>query len=264
MSDASGFERLLDIMAHLRGPSGCPWDKEQTHRSLEPYLIEEAYEVIEAIEKKDPVRLREELGDLLLQVIFHAQIALENQDFSIDDVLDGIIEKLVRRHPHVFGDLEISTPEEVVTHWEEIKRGEKQQPSVLANIPSYLPALHYSFMLQKKAAKVGFDWEEKEDILLKLEEEIEELKKVLPKGKKGGKNRAVEEELGDIIFTTVNLARRFEIDPEIALHKVTTKFKKRFEYLERKAKEKGKELRDMTLDEMEELWEDAKTYLRSE
>jgi len=180
--DKPDFNSLIEIMSRLRGPNGCPWDREQTHRSLKPYLIEEAYEVIDAIDRNDLKHLKEELGDLLLQVVFHTQIASESGEFDIDQVLEGIVHKLVRRHPHVFEELELSSAQEVIEHWEKIKAGEKNKLSRLEGVPASLPALLYALQIQTKAGQVGFDWEKREDVLLKLTEETAEFKKACRSG----------------------------------------------------------------------------------
>lgn len=248
----SRFDSLVELMSRLRGPAGCPWDREQSHQSLKSFLIEEAYEVNEAIEHSDFESLREELGDLLLQIVFHAQIAKELGKFDIGQVLDGIIGKLVRRHPHVFEKLELSSSQEVIEHWNKIKAGEKDQPSLLAGIPSSLPALLLALKIQARAAKVGFDWEKSEHVLKKLKEEVAEFEKAC------SDEGPVEAELGDLLFTLVNIARHFNIDPEEALRKTIKKFKRRFEHIERKADEKERQLKEMSLDELDSLWDEAK------
>lgn len=243
------FSSLIEIMSRLRGPGGCPWDREQTHESLKPYLIEEAYEVIDAIDRKDIGHLKEELGDLLLQVVFHAQIASENRKFDIDQVLEGIVGKLLRRHPHVFAELEISSAQEVIEHWEKIKAGEKKKLSQLEGVPASLPALLYALEIQTRAGQVGFDWKKSEDILLKLKEEMTEFDKACRS------STGIEEEFGDLLFTLVNVARYFKLDPEEALRKTIKKFKARFEHMEREA---GNKLAGMSLAEQDVLWEEAK------
>ena len=239
-------------MAKLRSPRGCPWDREQTHDSIKGHLVEETFEVIDALEKKDFDELREELGDLLLQVVFHSQLAAEAGRFTIDDVVDGIVVKLRRRHPHVFGDAEAETPQEVLVHWERIKAGEKNRRSALAGVPEVLPALAYSQKLQEKAARVGFDWAVAEDILDKLSEEIAEFiaaDRATP---------AFEEEFGDILFTLVNLARHLKIDSELALRRVGKKFKNRFEAMEDMARAAGVDFAGLDLDEKEQFWQRVK------
>ncbi len=249
------FDELVEIVRVLRSPSGCPWDKEQTHDSLKRHLIEEAYEVIRAIEEGDFQDLKEELGDLLLQVVLHSQMASEKKKFDIKDVLREIILKLIRRHPHVFDKVKVSSSEEVVSNWERIKRSEKNE-CLLESIPDSLPGLLYAYNLQAKAAEVGFDWDKRKDILKKIDEEINELKASLNNKKR------LEEEIGDLIFSLVNLSRRFKIDPESALRKVAYKFKKRLDYIEQRGREKGKNLEQMGLEEMDYLWEESKKLER--
>ena len=243
-------------MEKLRSPGGCPWDREQTHESLIPYLIEETYEVIDAVKKGNNKELKEELGDLLLQVVFHSQIAKERGTFTIDDVVDSIARKLIHRHPHVFGNRsDIKTAEDVNREWEKLKQKEgKVKDSILDGIPDSMPSLERAYKLQKKAAKVGFDWESFEGIKEKLLEELSEIEEELRR-----KNRKkLEEEVGDLLFMAVNLARFLGVHPEVALRLANEKFEKRFRHMERKAKEKGKELKEMSLNEMEELWQEAK------
>ncbi|MCL5291718.1 MAG: nucleoside triphosphate pyrophosphohydrolase [Actinobacteria bacterium] len=248
------FSRLVEVMARLRGPGGCPWDRKQTHRSLSRYILEEAYETIDAIDSSDFDHVKEELGDLLLQIIFQAQIAAEEGKFTIDDVANGIADKLVRRHPHVFGERRtVTTPEEVVVGWEEIKLGEKGAPAyVLDGIPRSLPSLLYAYELQSKAAAVGFDWEEAESALDKLPEEAIELKNAIQTG------ADVEDEIGDVLFTAVNVARKLGLDPEVALRHACEKFARRFRYVEERAIQQGWSLQDMSLDELDALWDEAK------
>ncbi|PAB57636.1 bifunctional methyltransferase/pyrophosphohydrolase YabN [Anaeromicrobium sediminis] len=248
---------LVDIMKLLRSEDGCPWDREQSHESLKPYVIEEAYEVVEAIEEKDSMLLEEELGDLLLQVVFHAQIARENYEFTLNDIIKGISEKLVSRHPHVFKDLNLQNSDEVITTWEEIKREEKKEESYtegLKRIPKSLPALIKSYKVQKKAAGVGFDWDKVEDAIGKVHEELGELLEIY----KSQKKERIEEELGDLIFAVVNVARFLKVDPEIALNRTTKKFIERFAFIEECAKIQEKDLKDMSLQEMDKLWDEAK------
>jgi tetrapyrrole methylase family protein/MazG family protein len=248
------FTELVKIMAKLRSEGGCPWDKEQTHESLKPYVVEEAYEVVEAIEKRDKVHLKEELGDLLLQVVFHAQIAKESDKFDIEDVLNHLIIKLKRRHPHVFGKAKVEGAKEVLFEWEKIKSNERGEESILAGIPKFLPSLLLALTIQDRAARVGFDWEKTEEIFAKLEEEIKELESI-------SSPTEAEEEIGDILFTIVNIARRLEIDPEIALRKVCRKFEERFRFMEQEVGKKSQHLADLDLTEKDLLWEKAKKYL---
>jgi tetrapyrrole methylase family protein/MazG family protein len=255
--DGALFDRLVEIMAMLRSPAGCPWDRAQDSTSLKPYLLEEAYEVLEAIEEGTPDKLKDELGDLLFQVIFHAQLARERGEFDIDDVLAGTIAKMTRRHPHVFGSAAASTPKEALQNWEEIKRQEKtatQSTSVLDGVPRQLPSLLRAQRLQDKAARVGFDWPRVEQVWEKLAEELQELRAAM----RGESRAKVEEELGDALFSLVNLARFLEVNPDEALHKTTTKFIQRFQFIERELSRQGKTPKQATLAEMDALWEQAK------
>ncbi len=250
------FEDLVKIMEKLRSPEGCPWDRKQTHESLLPYLLEETYEVIDAVKKDSDEELKEELGDLLLQVIFHSQIAKERGAFDIENVVDSISKKLIHRHPHVFGKREdIKTAEDVNREWEKLKEKEgKKKESLLDGIPESMPALERAYKLQKRAAKVGFDWKGFEGIKEKLIEEISEIEEEIKKGDR----KKIEEEVGDLLFMAVNLARFLGVHPEIALRRANEKFEKRFRYMEKRAKEMGRDLSEMSLEEMEELWQEAK------
>lgn len=251
------IERLLDIVDTLRGEDGCPWDREQSHESLKQNLIEEAYEVIDAINQKSSIALEEELGDVLLQVVFHAQISKEEAGFHFQDVVRGICDKLIFRHPHIFGDMQAETSQEVLTNWEKIKKVEKgmsSQTEVLKAIPNSLPALMRAFKVQKKAGDVGFDWSRIEDAMEKVKEEWNELKEVYSLG---NKDRIIEE-FGDLLFSIVNIGRFLKIQPEIALGQTTEKFISRFSYMEEKAQEQNKSLEDMSLEEMDQLWNEAK------
>jgi len=252
------FHDLVEIMAKLRSKEGgCPWDREQTHESLKPYLIEETYEVLEALDNEDPDLLQEELGDLLLQIVFHSQIAKENGYFTIGEVISGICNKLISRHPHVFGDLQVKSSEKVLENWEEIKRKEKREESYtesLRRIPKGLPSLMKSYKVQSKAAKVGFDWENVEGAIDKVKEELGELLKIY----KTGEKEKIREEIGDLLFAIVNVARFFDIMPELALNETIEKFIRRFEYIENKAREKNQDLNNMTLEDMDRLWNEAK------
>jgi tetrapyrrole methylase family protein/MazG family protein len=255
--EGSLFDRLVDIMAVLRSPAGCPWDRAQDSTSLKPYLLEEAYEVLEALEEGTPHKLKDELGDLLFQVIFHAQLARERGDFDVYDILAGTIAKMTRRHPHVFGSAAASTPKEALQNWEEIKREEKaaeQGTSVLDGVPRQLPSLLRAQRLQDKAARVGFDWPEIEQVWRKLTEELQELRTAMDRD-----NRAeIEGELGDVLFVLVNLARWLEINPDEALHHTSQKFISRFQFIERELSRQGKTPKQSTLAEMDALWEQAK------
>ena len=252
----SNLERLINIMARLRGPAGCPWDKEQTHQSLKPYLIEEAYELLEAIDCHDDGEIKEELGDLLLQVVFHAQIASEENRFTIDDVAETIADKLIRRHPHVFGDTQADTPDEVIKNWEAIKAEEKpdKKASLLDGVPQHLPALLKARRLQEKAARVGFEWEHIADVAQKVREETEELMHA----RESGATEKIREEFGDLLFALVNLARFLQICPEEALIQTNRKFQSRFQYIETELCKQDKTPDDATLEEMDALWEAAK------
>jgi tetrapyrrole methylase family protein/MazG family protein len=250
------FKELLNIMEKLRGEKGCPWDKEQTRESLKPYIVEEAYELLEAIEENDPEKIKEELGDLLFQIVFQSQIARENKEFDMPDIIDKIAKKMVSRHPHVFGNTTCSTSDEVVAQWElQKKREGKLRESILEGVPETLPSLLRAHRLQKRAAGVGFDWERADDVLEKLDEELKEFKEAL-----GTKNKdKIEDELGDIFFMLVNISRFIGVNPEDAHRKTISKFIHRFRYIEMKAAEQGRRLSDMTLDEMDKLWDEAKS-----
>ncbi|MFH1943593.1 MAG: nucleoside triphosphate pyrophosphohydrolase [bacterium] len=247
------FQRLVAIMATLRSPDGCPWDREQTHESLKPFLLEEAYEVLESLDQKDFDSLREELGDLLLQVVFHARLAEEENRFGIVDVLQTIIQKLIRRHPHVFGQTEIHTSEEQRVHWERLKKQEGKT-SVLDGIPKSLPALLRAHRVQQKASTVGFDWEAIEQVWKKVYEEIEELKTAIHSKNK----KDMEEEFGDLLFAVVNLSRFIRVSPEDSLRLAVEKFTDRFRKLEETMEALGRDLKDATLDEMDAVWDRIK------
>ncbi len=250
------FLRLIDIIAKLRSENGCPWDKEQTKDSLKPYLIEEAHEVLEAIDESNPKKLREELGDLLFQIIFHSQIAAESGDFTIFDVIKGISDKIISRHPHVFSNAKFESPEEVRKQWHERKTEEGRfKDSILSGVPKSLPSLLRSQRLQSRASKVGFDWEKTEDMLYKVDEELSELKAAI----KTGSKEEIEEELGDVLFVLVNVSRFTGLNAEEALKKTINKFINRFGYIEQKAKDTGQNLSDMTIKEMDSLWDEAKS-----
>jgi MazG family protein len=248
--------QLRQIMAQLRGPGGCPWDHEQTHRTLRGSLIEEAYEVVAAIEKADDENLCEELGDLLLQVVFHAQIAQEEGRFDLDAVALGITQKLVRRHPHVFGEETVANAAAVLTRWDEIKRTEKGTPpaSLLDGLTEGLPALLHADKVQKKAAKVGFDWSELPPVMEKVREELAEVEAAVASGDRG----RLEEEAGDLLFAAVNLIRHLRVEAETALRSATGKFVRRFQAVERLAKERQLVLETLTLPEMDLLWDEVK------
>ncbi len=296
MSTGEKFERAVSIMARLRAPGGCPWDREQTFDSIKPYTLEEAYEVLEAIDNRDWDELQGELGDLLLQVLFYAEMAQEDGRFSIDDVLERLSNKLVHRHPHVFGDVKAETSAEVLRNWEALKAEEKKKrleagggkvakeeakpESVLAGVSSAIPALLEAYKLSSRAAHVGFDWPNVEGLFDKLSEETTELKHELEhfpapgprpahRGIAGSHTGAVvpgeelkarlEDEIGDMLFVLVNIARYLSLDPESALKKTNRKFKRRFQWLEQEISRSGRRLEDAALDEMEALWQQSKT-----
>ena len=289
------FERAVAIMARLRGPGGCPWDREQTFDTIKPYTLEEAYEVIEAIDARDWPELTGELGDLLLQVLFYSQMAAEEQRFSIDDVLDRLSNKLVARHPHVFGEVKADTPGEVLRNWQALKAEEKKKrqqdsgedaatakaghpESVLHGISSAMPSLMTAYKISSRAAQVGFDWPNIKALFDKLKEETEELRENLKEYPEPGPQPVgasstasargvkvpeelrvrLEDEVGDLLFVLVNVARYLALDPESALRKTNRKFRRRFEYLEDKLREQGRKPADASLDEMESLWQESK------
>jgi len=252
-----GFGDLVAIMSILRGPGGCPWDAEQTHASIRMNLLEEAYEVAEAIDKHSPAMLKEELGDLLLQVVFHAEIASEGEGFGIDDVCDGICRKLILRHPHIFADAVAETPEAVLKNWDDIKRAEKghaTRSQTLRSVPKTLPALMKSQKLQQKAAKAGFDWPDIEGPIQKLYEELTEFKEAL----KSGRRKDVEDELGDMLFSIVNIARFAGVDAEKALSGACEKFTARFERMEDLANAGGQSVEALSPEALDRLWEAVK------
>ncbi|MGI6585541.1 MAG: nucleoside triphosphate pyrophosphohydrolase [Gracilibacteraceae bacterium] len=251
------FEELVEIMEDLRGEKGCPWDKKQTRESLKPYLLEETYEVLDAIEKDDLELIVEELGDLLLQVVFHSQIAKEDGEFDINEVITGIVNKLVIRHPHVFGDIKATSESGALKSWEASKRrykGIDTYTKTLEDIPEILPALMRAYKVQQKAALAGFDWDEFEEAFSKVYEEAEEVKEVYKTGEKA----IIEEEIGDLLFSVVNVSRFLKVQPELALRATTEKFIKRFKYIEETALQSGKKLVKMSLQEMDKLWNEAK------
>ncbi len=253
----NSFITLVEIMIRLRSPDGCPWDRKQTPQSLKPFLIEECYELVDALEEGSPEKVKEELGDLLFQIIFHSRIAEERGEFTIGDVISAIIDKMTRRHPHVFGSKQLSTEQEVLESWEEIKKTEKghsRRTSILEGVPKNLPSLLRAHRLQERAARVGFDWSRTEELLAKLDEELQEFQESLAKGDAAD----IENELGDIFFMLVNIARFLSVDPEEALRKTISKFVRRFRFIEASAASAGKSLNDMELDEMEHLWQESK------
>jgi tetrapyrrole methylase family protein/MazG family protein len=248
------FDNLVGIMARLRGADGCPWDRRQTRESLRPFLIEETYEILEAMDRGDDRGLQEELGDLLFHIIFMARIAQEEGAFDIYDVIQGAAEKMIRRHPHVFGNSEVSGPHEVEANWAKLKAAEKQRASLMEGLPQHLPALMRAYRLTQRASKVGFDWADKDQVWKKLEEELQEFQAALSEGTE----EELRDELGDILFTLVNLARFIGVDPEDALRRVTNKFAERFHYIEKRLHEEGKDPHEATLAEMDALWEESK------
>ena len=267
---SKSFDELVAVMARLRAPGGCPWDREQTYASLSQYLLEEAYETFDAIQEADATgdteNLREELGDLLLQVVFHATIGAERGEFTIDDVADGVTRKLVLRHPHVFGDANLERAQDVLDNWDQLKaderkasgKVEKETASILDEVPIHFPALLEGLKLTKKAAKVGFDWENAGQIFEKLDEEVQELKEAIEHGQ--AENAA--EEIGDLLFVLVNLARHLDVEPETALKITNRKFRKRFRYIEDNLGADGQGLSEVGLEKMDELWNKAKAVER--
>jgi tetrapyrrole methylase family protein / MazG family protein len=259
-ADIEKIERLVE---QLRGENGCPWDKEQTRETLKPMLIEEAYEVLDALDSEDPAELKDELGDLLFQVVFHAQISREKKEFDLADVINRSHEKMVRRHPHIFANTDLKTAEDVLKNWEDIKAAEKGVPSssrpdaarsLLDGIPSKLPALHRAYQMTAKASRVGFDWAQLDDIILKLKEETSELLEAHAQKD----SQKVADEIGDLLFAAVNIARFLDIDPETALGRSNRKFDRRFRHIESAIKRQGRELKDASLAEMDALWDEAK------
>jgi len=247
------IERLVEIVSRLRSPEGCPWDREQTHRSLRSALVEECYEVIEAINREDDANLREELGDLLLHVVMHAQMANERGAFRLEDVAMAVCEKLVRRHPHVFAEAKVENVSEVLSQWEQIKRSERgESASHMDNLPSALPALLRAQKVQKRAARVGFDWRSSDGVFEKIREELEELRRA------AGDESEREAELGDLLFSVVNLARHLEVDAELALHKATEKFISRFQAMEKSALQAQLPLTAWDAEQLEAAWQKAK------
>ncbi|WP_277057656.1 nucleoside triphosphate pyrophosphohydrolase [Trichlorobacter lovleyi] len=251
------FNQIMSIMRRLRAPGGCPWDAEQSHESLKRYLLEESYEVLEAIDSGSDELLKEELGDLLLQPVFHAAIAEERGAFTIEDVLASLSDKLIRRHPHVFGDQVITDSEAQVANWEKIKKAEKgeERRSALSGIPPHLPALMKAQKITEKASRVGFDWEHVDQVMAKVLEELHEFEEAMEQGRQD----RMEAELGDLLFAIVNLGRFLALDPEEALRKTIARFQNRFSYIEERLHVNERHLQDASLDEMEALWVEAKS-----
>jgi tetrapyrrole methylase family protein/MazG family protein len=260
--DPSPLAKAIAVVNRLRDPGGCPWDRQQTHESLRKFLLEETYEVLEAIDQKDSKALKEELGDLLLQILLHARIAEEQQEFDLEQVADGLAEKMIRRHPHVFGERSLNTPDEVVTAWEKTKSSEKPKESVLDGIPKELPALQKSLKVIEKVSRVGFQWEDLSGPLEKVKEELQEFLAEVEALKAGTPDKKqlekAEAELGDLFFTLSNVAYFLKINPEDAMRKMLARFETRFRFVEKEAKLQGKVLEEMTLAEMDQLWNLAK------
>jgi MazG family protein len=258
------FEEFVRLIARLRGPGGCPWDREQTHKSIRAATIEEAYEVLEAIDQGDDQELAGELGDLLLQVVFHSQIAAEQSRFTIDDVVARVADKMIRRHPHVFGDVEAETPKEVLRNWEASKAAERARKgkatgnddSMLDSVSKSLPAVMEAFQMSEKVARVGFDWPDSAAVLTKLDEEALELKDAVARHPAAAP--AIEGEVGDLLFVAVNAARLLGVDPESALKAANRKFRRRFRHVEQRLRERGRTPADSNLEEMDALWDEAK------
>jgi MazG family protein len=271
----ANFNDLVELMSRLRSPEGCPWDREQTYATLAPMLLEEAYETFEAVEEARagrPGNLREELGDLLFQIVFYAQVARERGEFTIEDVTDAIHSKMVRRHPHVFGDARVRDNEELLRNWEQLKAEEKRaagkdeqtdDASLLDGVSAKVPALIEAHQLATKAARVGFDWRNVEEIFDKLHEEIDELRAAIREHREAGANAEAEhervrEEVGDLLFAVANIARHLQVEPEAALKLTNRKFRSRFRHIERSLRARGRDIGAATLEEMEELWQEAK------
>jgi tetrapyrrole methylase family protein/MazG family protein len=262
--DDSGklFAILVDIMGKLRSPEGCMWDREQNHKTIKRNLIEETYEAVESIESDDYRGLKEELGDLLLQIVFHSQIAAEKKEFSINEVLRGIVRKLIRRHPHVFKGMVLNSSEEILANWEDIKKKERKEKfkkpdSIFSGIPKSLPSLHYASEIQNRASRLGFDWNRAIDIFGKIKEELAELKKEMRENRKS----RIPDEIGDVLFSVVNFSRRFGIDCEESLYEASKKFIKRFNFMEKYADENNLNFKELPLKEKDKLWEIAKREL---
>lgn len=260
------LEKFAEIIAKLRDPNGgCPWDLEQTYQTMPPHILEEAYEVVEAINQDDRKELKEELGDLLMQVIFLSKLAQEEGAFTLDDVIDGITDKIIRRHPHVFGEIKAENSDEVLKNWENIKQQEryqKEQFSILDNVPIALPSLLRAAKLQKRCAKVGFDWSELEPTIQKVEEELQEVRDEILKQPQN--SQAIEEEIGDLLFATVNVARHLKLNPEEALRKANLKFERRFRQVEQSILASGRQLEQVSLAEMDLIWDQVKQQEKQE
>lgn len=253
----SPFERLVILMNILRSPEGCNWDRAQTHQSLVPYLIEEAYEVVDTIESGNSRELREELGDLLVQIVFHAQLATERNEFSVNDAINDVVNKLIQRHPHVFGEKKDLEPQQVRDQWERIKTKSGEKKSVLSGLPKSMPALTMAYRVGEKAGGAGFDWESAADVVAKIEEEIAEVKCAMENPSSGQKERLTDE-IGDLLFATASLARKLHVDPEFALKKSLEKFRSRFGELEDRVAGRGERLEDHSVAALEEIWQKIK------
>lgn len=260
------LEKFAEIIAKLRDPNGgCPWDLEQTYQTMPPHILEEAYEVVEAINQDDRKELKEELGDLLMQVVFLSQLAQEEGAFTLDDVIDGITDKIIRRHPHVFGEIKAENSDEVLKNWENIKQQEryqKEQFSILDNVPIALPSLLRAAKLQKRCAKVGFDWSELEPTIQKVEKELQEVRDEVSKQPQNP--QAIEEEIGDLLFASVNVARHLKLNPEEALRKANLKFERRFRQVEQSILASGRQLEQVSLAEMDLIWDQVKQQEKQE
>jgi len=255
MKKKNNLNKLIKIMERLRGPNGCPWDREQTLKSITPFIIEEAYEVVEAIDEKSYALLKEEVGDLLHQIVFICQLTKEKGKFDINDAINSSVEKMIRRHPHVFGNEKAVTPKEALKRWEKMKKKEgKAKRGFLSDVPEHLPALLRAHKVSEKAARIGFDWQDIKQVFEKVAEEMDEFKEAL----KNRDAREMESELGDLLFALVNVGRFIEVNPEDALRKTVGRFISRFHYIERALSKKGKDLGSASLNEMEKLWESAK------
>jgi tetrapyrrole methylase family protein/MazG family protein len=254
--DLSRFSALVDIIARLRAPDGCPWDRKQTHASLRENLLSECYEVLEALDEGDSAKLRDELGDLLMQIVLHAQIASQAGEFGLGEVIEGISRKLIRRHPHIFGSKKVKDAEEVALNWEELKEEEREPgTSIMESVPKPMPALGYSQEVQRRAAYLGFDWEEDDGVIDKLAEEVSEFQRADSQEEKAG-------EFGDLLFTLANIARRMGIDLEAALREANRRFYKRFTYMETACRQRGLNFGELSFDEQNALWEEAKKKLK--
>ncbi len=250
------FNTLVDIIAKLRAPDGCPWDKKQTHASLREFLLEECYEAIEALDEGDSAKLRDELGDLLLQIVLHARIATEAGEFELGDVMNGINTKLIHRHPHIFGSEKVKDAEEVAHNWEALKQEERgADASLLASVPKQMPALGYSQAIQRRVSQVGFDWEDIDGVIDKLAEEVSEFKQVDTEEQRA-------QEFGDLLFTLVNIARRLGVDSEAALREANKKFYRRFSYMEELCRKRGLNFADLSFEAQNALWEEAKKKVK--